>query len=137
MLTIHVASPTPSCVAIDALLTEGVSGFELHHLTTETAYAELINELPRPFILVEHDIVPWPGAIAMLILCDREYCAYPYPLGPGHDMTASLGCVKLPEWLPEIPPSTPWYEVDIAVTDALAPAAPHLHSPPVGHVHPA
>lgn len=50
-------------------------------LDAEYAYDRLIRRLwseGQPFVLVEHDILPWPGAVQQLWECDRPWCAFQY-----------------------------------------------------------
>lgn len=51
----------------------------------------------KPFINVEHDVVPWPGAIDDLWNCPEPWCAHGYmPYDNFNDQAYSvfLGCVK-------------------------------------------
>lgn len=62
---------------------------------SDTAYTHLLASLwaaRETFIVVEHDIVPPPRALADLASCDEPWCALPYRLGG--IVHAGLGCVK-------------------------------------------
>lgn len=61
---------------------------------------------PRSFINVEHDCVPWPGALESLADCPEPWCAYWYSLACVRDAdinhpttSVPLGCVKVGERL--------------------------------------
>lgn len=58
------------------------------------------------FINVEHDVVPWIGAIDELIDCKFTWCAYGYKIKESIEFTPYFGCVKftsqLIHLLPEI-----------------------------------
>ena len=117
-------------------------------MTDANHYGRLFTELWQAgegFTLVEHDIVPWPGAIAELEACEQECCAFEYPNGtihaePRSGWCASLGCIKFATSLLKRVPYDPewqnrgWDELDGAVFGTLqGQATVHVHSPPVAH----
>lgn len=63
------------------------------------------------FINVEHDCVPWPGAIEELADCPEKWCAFNYGL-PNHrknphfgdELAIPLGCTKIGKALIESTP---------------------------------
>lgn len=60
-------------------------------------YWRLLRELwweGQSFIVVEHDILPWPGALQGLWECPEPWCAYPYYLSHDPRPTPALGCAK-------------------------------------------
>lgn len=86
---------------IDALLVD-VSG-------SPDSYVSYLSErwrARRSFVNMEHDIVPWPGALSSLWRCDYPWCGYGYL--PQTDMNGgmTLGLVKygwqLIEALPDV-----------------------------------
>lgn len=105
-------------------------------------YGRLFTELWQAregFILVEHDVVPWPGALVALELCEYECCAYQYPSGSGA-WAMSLGCIKFSGSLVRrIPYDLEWQnrwwdELDGAVFATLQGEVDvHIHRPPVAH----
>jgi len=112
-------------------------------------YGRLLTELwqsRQGFILVEHDVVPWPGAITDLRSCSHELCLFEYPNGIIHDeprsgWTASLGCVKFSDSLVRRVPcdgewqNRGWDELDGAVFATLqGEVEAHVHHPAVAHV---
>lgn len=111
-------------------------------LVGETDYDALIRRLwaaGRPFILVEHDVLPWPGAVQALWTCDRPWCAFEYfMLG---ELRVALGCTKFdPSRLGPVPlPPEPvgWRTMDWHITDTLTTRreSAHLHEPAVGHLN--
>jgi hypothetical protein len=116
-------------------VTEVVMADRLH-------YARLFTELWQAgegFILVEHDVVPWPGAIAQLEACEHECCAFEYP--SGGSWCRSLGCTKFSTSLVRRIPydvewqNRAWDELDGAVFATLqGEVEMHIHQPPVAHV---
>jgi hypothetical protein len=63
-------------------------------------YAEQIAQwwaIGEPFIIVEHDVVPWPGAIEMLAECPEPWCAI--EVHPGYHLirhgSVGLSCIKV------------------------------------------
>lgn len=49
-------------------------------------------EKPEDVIIVEHDVVPWMGAIEQLETCDHDYCGYGYT---EEGKEVNFGCAKL------------------------------------------
>lgn len=97
------------------------------------------------FIVVEHDIVPWPGALRSLDRCEAPLCAYMAPHAPMiEDFSYGLGLVKygkalmdkFPDHL-DNPTTRVWYNVAYELTDRLNKAGVeyHYHSPPVIHIN--
>ena len=94
------------------------------------------------FAVVEHDVVPWPGALQKLWECPEPYCGYCYLLGRGQ-IGGALGCVRFAgDFLRANPGAAdewdrvPWYALDghIATTmRRLGLDDYHIHEPPVGH----
>lgn len=65
------------------------------HTPGHYRYAEQIREWwneREPFIVVEHDIVPWPGAVESLADCSEPWCAFSY--GP-HEAFIRYGSVPM------------------------------------------
>ena len=68
----------------------------------DQAYSDFLRERwaeGESFINIEHDIVPWPGAIEEIAECPEPWCGYAYHTGPSLDphpyWHPMLGCVKL------------------------------------------
>jgi hypothetical protein len=61
------------------------------------------------FINVEHDIVPWPGAIDEIEKCQQIWCGYGYNKGENIVLSPYLGCVKIGAGLIELLPGV-WNE---------------------------
>lgn len=96
------------------------------------------------FIIVEHDIVPWPGALKNLWECPFSLCCFNAPSGIG---CVGLGCVKydsklmeaIPDHLEKIPEDRrSWKILDGALTWDLFNKGQSLHShtPMISHIHP-
>lgn len=115
-------------------------------LDGDTEYARVLSALWRAsesFVLVEGDVVPWPGAVRALLDCPEPWCGHNYPIASGFNC-GTLGCVKFGAALMRQWPSlwvrwegTPWRQLDIAVFRAVAAATGmidfHVHTPPVAH----
>src|SRR5678816_4496251 len=59
-------------------------------------YYELVKSLwaeGKPFIINEHDVIAWPGAIAQLQECPEPWCTFAYRAGCGW-VNNALGLVK-------------------------------------------
>ena len=110
-------------------------------LDEEFAYDRLFRRLwaeAEPFVIVEHDILPWPGAIDGLLACREEWCGHQYYV---HGQLRSyLGCVKFdPVKIGPIPlPDEPvlWSDLDLTIIRALSQRGHtgHLHGPAVVHL---
>ena len=125
----------------------------------EHAYVDLLESTWNEgggFIVVEHDILPWPGALAELEACSEDHCMFPYI--QGDRLSGFLGCTKFSAELtqtvafptdPVDPNRDPadhpdpamrlrWLGLDEAIAHVLVPAGfgAHLHLPPVVHLNP-
>lgn len=131
------------CSAARALLTEGVK-CEVVAMQEDHDYADALGVMWRRgegFCVVEHDVVPWPGAIGAICACHEPWCVYSYVAAPGAYMHA-LGCIRVSGELVREHPGlwlawdgVPWNQLDAAVYRALGGVAgsPHFHSPPLAH----
>jgi hypothetical protein len=134
-----VASTARDCPTHLALNQEDIAHSEWV-LDDSFTYGELWTELWRqgePFVLYEHDVIPYPGATRALIDCDCLYCAHEFAIYPGN-LVLSLGAGKYtpigyapPSWA-----STPWDELEQEVMPFLSTmfGPPHVHTPPLGHL---
>ena len=93
-------------------------------MTHYDSYWKLLKrqwEAREPFILVEHDILPWPTALAQLEACYDPWCALPYMIGGRFSW--AFGCIKfgqgifdkLPTILDELPYRN-WFNLDSEIT---------------------
>lgn len=92
-----------------------------------------------PFIIVEQDILPWPGALAQLWQCNEPWCGFPYFVFG--ELRSYLGCTKFdPAKLGECPLSgdlREWMLIDKVIEKNLLTKefGGHLHSPAVTHLN--
>jgi hypothetical protein len=114
---------------------------------SDTAYYDLVRELwsqGETFIVVEHDIVIWPGALRVTWECPHPLCVY---YAPGPVGVIGLGCVKygkdlissFPSHLDNIDPSQrSWRMLDKSLTwDLINKGISfHNHEPMVSHLNP-
>jgi hypothetical protein len=138
-----------SNVAELVLSAEGVK-YETLPAEGELGYSQLVTELWRRgkgFVIVEHDVAPWCGAVAQLWACPRDWCIFHYP--DGGSLSNGLGCTKFSDRLVRAYPDLPsvwegveWQVIDGAVGGAVAvvlraenpeqhPVC--YHDPPVAH----
>lgn len=111
-------------------------------METDRSYPELFRRLwaeGEPFVIVEHDILPWPGAIAELD-DDGAWCGFCYAVPGGLD--AFLGCTKIDPSAIDFPAaleleSATYQHCDIEIAGAFQRAGVfmHHHGPPVVHLH--
>lgn len=162
-MRVIVPAVAEDCLASLALKAEGVD-HETRICDGAFGYGKLIADLwrqGRGFILVEHDIVPWPGALDAMWKCPEYWCGYPYPYfyytyapDSRRQMLRShaCGCVKFSDVLvkgwPDLPTERRWEEhhwesLDGLVGRSIVYAMQHLrpavsgwheHNPPVAHI---
>ena len=135
-----------TCPAARALTTEGVF-FTVLRMRYDLDYGRALAAIwaqGEEFCLIEHDIVPWPGALEAIAGCEEPWCVYDYPFHPGRIGNA-LGCLRVSkdvvrefpdlskEWV-----SVDWKELEGVVRKAISTASgrrkPHRHSPPLAHL---
>lgn len=112
-------------------------------LRDDDSYRLLLQELWRQrqsVILIEHDILPWPGAIEELAGCSCAWGSYTYKMHGGLGIHHMFGCTKL---TPALMQATDglwdapcrWDVLDqrlwFAARDRFE---PHPHRPPVIHL---
>jgi hypothetical protein len=126
--------------------------YEAVEMVGETAYWEWFKSQwarKEPFVVVEQDVCPYPGAIEWLELCPYLWCAYRYGLHEDvtGDAVPPIGCVKFGwEFMDRVPrmfdaPATPtggrqWQHVDDHIHKKARAAGLrcHVHFPPVLHL---
>lgn len=95
------------------------------------------------FVIIEDDVVPWPGAIRQLLECDHDWCLFEHPRTmvcwePRSGFATGLGCVKFSDRLVQAHTADwgdlRWDEVELGVRLMLADNSPHIHYPPVAHL---
>ena len=150
------------CPAVIALKSMEIE-FELVIATEAYTYGETMHrywEMGDSFINVEHDIVPYPGALQAVDVCPEPWCGYDYPIGygglQGPGRGSALGVVKFSRELIEANPLlsrpwryVPWNQLDAAIFTSLKGKVPeryvnarwtdiiwHEHKPAVAHLSP-
>ncbi len=132
------------CPAHRALSTEGIE-----HLTwlvaEDTDYGKIVNHLWKQgegFTIIEHDVVPWPGAVDGLERCTEPWCVHWFPLAP-NAIRPAMGCVRFSTGLVQAHPDlcdewegALWNELDGKVYPTIIDAVghPHRHRPDVAHL---
>lgn len=138
-------------VAHRALEAEGIA-HEEYVCEGDVGYSELVVDLwadGQGFILVEHDVAPWGGALAELWDCPADWCMFRY-FKYGGGLTRGLGCAKFSDRLVSGHPdlSITWRNTSWRILDGTVGAAVALtlrgedpdrhplciHGPPVAHV---
>ncbi len=145
-MNVLVATPNRRCPATLALLAEEINA-ETVLVKTDQDYGRAFTAAWRNggFINVEHDVVPWPGAIRSLETCPHDFCGFGYPMRNRGNLTYSLGCTKFSERMTVAHPGLPdrwdgasWWELDAhvfaAITDVYGSEDFHVPEPPVAHV---
>lgn len=136
-MEVLVATTKADCVAHRCLHHEGIKHeIELHG--DDTSYSSLIVHKwmqGKPFIIIEHDLCPWIGAIHELINCTKPFCGFPTVRWGSRAI--GMACVKItPEGdIPENLCGASWQYVDGIVIPALKNlyGPQHLHSPGIAH----
>lgn len=126
-MRVVVASPTEDCVAHLVLDAEGVD-HDVLFCEGEYGYGEHLTRLWKEgegFVVVEHDVCPWMGAVWQLKECENDWCMYRYPKYGGA-LTRGLGCTKFSDRLVSTYPQlgvwseTSWRVLDGAVGGSIA-----------------
>lgn len=115
-------------------------------MVDDEAYWRLLSDQWRKggkFLVVEHDILPWPGALRELWDCPEPWCSMPYYLQSG--IGYAFGCTKFdPARMPEMAEALTvvdryWYNLDTSlisyVRDTFGVKVHHHPGPPVIHVN--
>lgn len=117
--------------------------------TSDTDYFYLLKDLwetKQDFILVEHDIFPWRGALKTFETCGEEWCGFPY-LYEYSTWVIAQGCtryraeamIKAPAVFQELEDAkrTHWGDFDWHMRQNLQKVlghGPHEHAPAVIHL---
>jgi hypothetical protein len=150
MIPVIVPTSRPLPPPVRALVAEGEEVVEVV-MQDDNHYGRLMTmqwQTRQGFIVVEHDVVPWPGAIRQLRECPEDWCSFEYPMPFSawepvrQGFCYSLGCTKFSTALVERHQPTPewggtcWDGLDGQVIGMLQTAGEtcHLHSPPVAHL---
>jgi hypothetical protein len=112
----------------------------------DTDYWELLCRLwsdGRTFVVIEHDILPWPTAIEELASCEHQWCTFQYHIGEAYAPLYMLGCCKFGDVIMKALPNA-WRDVSnrywrgldaqFCLEAMLKGYIPHLHQPPVIHL---
>ncbi len=96
----------------------------------------------KQFVINEHDIIPWPGAIRTLEDCSHPWCTFTYRSAAGW-IKNGLGLVKfdpgrLPNIFAETFEITHWRNLDMQIARRLEAHGleAHCHSPSVTNLNP-
>lgn len=123
-----------------------LAGYDVMYvpMNDDEDYSRLLRNLwqaREPFVLVEHDIAPWPGCVDELYACPADWCANSYTWKGGIGLSHMFGCAKFSTALMGALPdvwNTPchWSECDQRLFFAAREKQiePHLHRPPVLHL---
>ncbi len=115
-------------------------------LSGEDDYWNLLSQLweeKESFVLNEHDVLPWPGAIQEIADCPADWCSYTYRMKKGYGIHHAFGCTKIGQGLIEAIPdawinvdSTHWHDLDgqLCIMARNSGITPHPHRPPVIHL---
>jgi len=134
-------------LAAKALRAEGLNP-TVRIVNHYTSYSKIIQEYwnaHETFIIVEHDVIPWPGALKQLWDCEEEWCGFAYPLHAQTLFGGYLGCTKFDKTLIERTPhliyvidNLRWMDIDGQILTLLQKITKakhfHQHSPPVAHI---
>lgn len=145
-MKVVVVATSTKCPAVAALKSELID-FDLVIARDDYTYGCTLSHYWRmgeDFVNVEHDVVPWPGAIERLRKCEARWCIHQYPIGHSGKLQSALGIVRFSKRLITEQPDacrgwkdTRWNGLDAQVYGALQidrGFAPHIHLPPVAHL---
>jgi hypothetical protein len=146
-MNILIPAIKDDCIAAKALRAEGLEP-TVEIIKGPKGYSDIFGKWWRAqegFIVVEHDIVPWPGALQKLWDCPESWCGHSYPLHGQGLFGGYLGCTKFSRDLTVKHPKlvqwvwqTRWQDIDgimlMKLQEITGQEHFHLHFPPVGHV---
>jgi hypothetical protein len=134
------------CVASLALNMEGME-HTVVLMENDYAYSDTLVHLwksKQDFVILEHDVVPWPGGIQALFDCKEPWCGYHYPFAP-KTIRGALGCAKFSgelttahsdlwtEWV-----NLKWNQIDGSMFPAVIKSTGlqwfHRHIPDFAHI---
>jgi hypothetical protein len=101
-VVVPTAGPAPHLTAVEAALSRASADYLVIPLQGDDGYWRALRALwgeGEGFIVVEHDIVVWPGAMAELVACPRDWCQCPYSYGRAGGTIVGLGCTKFSTFL--------------------------------------
>lgn len=122
-------------------------GAEYIKMQDKESYWKLLCDIwarGEDVVIVEHDIIPWPGAIDELLGCPAEWCTFTYEMKQGFGVHHAFGCAKLGSGLMSELPSvwqdvhtTYWRTLDSQLCEYAQRnrIIPHPHRPAVTHLH--
>jgi hypothetical protein len=147
------------CGPVHPLLQLAVPNAEFVELTrgyeTRAGYPDLLGEWwgrGEAFAVVEHDVLPWPGALEELEACPEPWCGFSYYRSATERSVSgvvTLGCVRFGEAVLKLPNPLAedgwpyntfdrgWDYCDQRIDRVLKAAGFvwHRHSPMVLHAH--
>lgn len=137
-MRVVIASPSEDCVAHRALEQEGVP-HDVLLCEGQFGYGKHLARLwgGEGFVLLEHDVVPWVGAIQQLQDCEGDWCGFRY--AKGGSTIRALGCVKFSDRLARLEITEgwsrePWFSLESKVLRAVHRVTEVCkHSPALGH----
>lgn len=121
-------------------------GARFVQLDYEGSYWRLLCELweaRETVVIVEHDILPWHGALDELAACPGQWCSFTYQINGGVGIHHAFGCTKITAALMEAVPHVwrdtadrRWHTLDAQLCHAalMAGQVPHPHRPAVIHL---
>jgi len=143
---VYIPAPKFPCPASMCLNNEGVKYIK-HTTKDQYDYGNFVADLwlkNESFIILEHDIAPYPEAIYNIMWCDYPWCAYEYFHHKEYKLYA-MGCTKFSKYLIENSQDisekynwrkTEWNILDGKIFSGLVEkfGRPHIHHPSVAHV---
>lgn len=147
-MKILVVGTNEACPATFALRSE-LLPYEFVHVVDEFTYGQTLSRYwaeGETFINIEHDVVPWFGAVKALYQCPYGFCTYQYPIGHSGKLQTALGIIKFSENVMDDFPTanygwdkTSWNHLDAQVYGALQldrGLKPDIHEPACAHLKP-
>lgn len=139
---IYIPALDYNCPAALALKQEKIK-YNIEIMKNDFSYGKFMKRLwqkNKGFILLEHDIVPWPEALTNLMYCNHPWCHYKYGIDG-----STLGCIKFSDYIvqntQDLPLTEEWKNKhwSILVDYVVFPlrekyGLPHAHYPALAHV---
>lgn len=138
-MKVYVFTHESDCPAVWALAQERIKYEVIDNSATGFAYGRNFADLwekGEPFIHLEHDIVPWPGAITQLQECPEPWCVHESVIYAGRVfMGFGIGKYRPKGPAPERWRNTDWHCLDGQIVSDLRERFTDVctHHPPVAH----
>lgn len=135
-MKVYLVYPKDRTIWAQSALGQQNADYKLIELVDDYDYWRFYKKVwGEPFIVVEHDVMPWIGAIEQMKKCPMQWCAVPYAIHGG--FFDGLGCTKFPALKIKLEKQR-WDSLHGTIDHQLRRTynlTPHIHNPPALHMN--